>query len=40
MTDKPDADYKTKTIYVSATTAFDYGHNDGRLAVGSMGTNS
>ena len=38
--DKPNTDYKTKSIYVSSTMAFDYGHNDGRLAVGSTGANA
>ena len=34
------SDYKTKTIYVSSTVAFDYGHNDGRGWAGSNGTNT
>lgn len=38
--DKPETDYKTKTILVSSTVAFDYGHNDTRNWVGSNGTNS
>jgi len=38
--DKPYADYKTKTVYVSATFAMDYGHNDGRNAAGSLGINA
>lgn len=38
--DKPEVDYKTKTILVSATMAFDYGHNDARNWVGSDGTNT
>ena len=37
--DKPEVDYKTKTIMVSSTMAFDYGHNDARNWVGSNGTN-
>lgn len=38
--DSPHVDYKTKTIYVTAHAAFDYGHNDGRSWVGSDGTGS
>jgi hypothetical protein len=38
--DSPHIDYKTKTIYVSSTMAFDYGHNDARNVCGSDGTNS
>ncbi len=33
-------DYKTKTVLVSSTAAFDYGHNDGRSWVGSNGANA
>lgn len=40
MTDKPDTDYKTKTIYITAHAAFDYGHNDGRNWQASTGTNA
>lgn len=38
--DPPEVDYKTKTIYVSSTMAFDYSHNDARCWAGSDGTNS
>lgn len=38
--DKAHVDYKTKTIYVTSTVAFDYGHNDGRNWLGSDGTNT
>lgn len=38
--DSPEVDYKTKTILVSSTIAFDYGHNDGRSWVGSEGDNA
>ena len=38
--DKPYADYKTKNVYVSSTFGMDYGHNDGRFAAGSLGTNA
>lgn len=38
--DAPDADYKTKTIYVSSHAAFDYGHNDGRIWFGSTSANA
>lgn len=38
--DTPEMDYKTKTILVTSTTAFDYGHNDSRSWVGSDGTNA
>jgi len=38
--DSPEKDYKTKTIMVTSTAAWDYGHNDGRNWVGSDGTNA
>lgn len=38
--DSPEVDYKTKTVMVSSTVAFDYGHNDGRNWVGSEGDNA
>jgi hypothetical protein len=38
--DAPFTDYKTKSIYVSSSVAFDFGHNDARILTGSDGTNS
>lgn len=40
MIDAPEKDYKTKSIYVSSTMAFDFGHNDGRNWIGSTGANA
>ncbi len=36
--DPAEKDYKTKSIYVSATHSFDYGHNDSRNAGGTDGS--
>lgn len=38
--DGTEIEFKTKSIYASAMTAFDYGHNDGRGWDGSTGANA